>query len=114
MIGYMNREALEATLTRGRVVFFSRSKGRLWEKGETSGHSLEVKEIHVDCDHDALLIIAWPRGPACHLGSRGCFGRGSYTGNSSLSVLGELERVIGERMCQRPEGSYTSRLVASG
>jgi phosphoribosyl-AMP cyclohydrolase / phosphoribosyl-ATP pyrophosphohydrolase len=114
MIGYMNRKALEATLTRGRVVFFSRSKGRLWEKGETSGHSLEVVEIHADCDRDALLVAAWPRGPVCHLGHANCFGSEPSAGAQPLAFLGELEHVIGERMAQRLPGSYTARLVASG
>jgi phosphoribosyl-ATP pyrophosphohydrolase/phosphoribosyl-AMP cyclohydrolase len=114
MLGYMNREALEATLTRGRVVFFSRSKGRLWEKGETSGHSLEVAEIHADCDRDALLVTAWPKGPVCHLGTANCFGSEPNTSSEQLAFLGELEQVIGERIAARPEGSYTARLVASG
>ena len=114
MIGYMNREALEATLTRGRVVFFSRSKGRLWEKGETSGHVLEVAEIRADCDRDALLVSAWPQGPVCHLGSANCFGREPDTDTQELAFLGELEHVIGERMAARLPGSYTARLVASG
>jgi phosphoribosyl-AMP cyclohydrolase / phosphoribosyl-ATP pyrophosphohydrolase len=113
MIGYVNREALEATLTRGRVVFFSRSKGRLWEKGETSGHALEVAEIHADCDRDALLVSVWPQGPVCHLGSANCFGREPNT-TEQLAFLGELEHVIGERMAARLPGSYTARLVASG
>jgi phosphoribosyl-ATP pyrophosphohydrolase/phosphoribosyl-AMP cyclohydrolase len=114
MIGYMNREALEATLTGARVVFFSRSKGRLWEKGETSGHSLEVAEIHTDCDRDALLVSAWPQGPVCHLGRANCFGHERATDSGPLAFLNELEQVIGERMATRPEGSYTARLVASG
>src|SRR5262245_58741133 len=74
MVGYMNREALRETFARGRVVFYSRSKRRLWEKGETSGHSLDLEEVRSDCDGDALLITARPRGPACHLGSVTCFG----------------------------------------
>jgi phosphoribosyl-ATP pyrophosphohydrolase/phosphoribosyl-AMP cyclohydrolase len=114
MIGYMNREALEATLTRARVVFFSRSKGRLWEKGETSGHALEVAEIHADCDQDALLVRAWPQGPVCHLGSANCFGIDQNTAIHQLAFLTHLEHVIGARMAARPEGSYTARLVASG
>lgn len=114
MIGYMNREAVEATLTRGRVVFFSRSKGRLWEKGETSGNSLEVAEIHTDCDSDALLVSTWPRGPVCHSGSRSCFGTETNTTTEELAFLRELEHVIAERIAQRPEGSYTARLVAAG
>jgi phosphoribosyl-ATP pyrophosphohydrolase/phosphoribosyl-AMP cyclohydrolase len=114
MVGYMNREALEATLTRARVVFFSRSKGRLWEKGETSGHALEVTEIHADCDHDALLVRAWPQGPVCHLGSANCFGIDQNSPIEQLAFLGDLEHIIAERMAARPEGSYTARLVASG
>lgn len=112
MLGYMNREALEATLAKRHVVFFSRSKGRLWEKGETSGHTLEVRDIHADCDRDALLITARPRGPTCHLGTVSCFG--DREAAASLSFLDELERVIGERMQQRPEGSYTAKLLDGG
>lgn len=74
MVGYMNRDALRETFARGRVVFHSRTKGRLWEKGETSGHSLDVVEIRTDCDRDALLVSALPRGPVCHLGTDSCFG----------------------------------------
>src|SRR6266480_44675 len=74
MLGYMNRQALCETLTRRRVVFFSRSKQRLWEKGETSGHRLELAQIRADCDCDTLLVTAWPRGPACHLGTATCLG----------------------------------------
>ena len=74
MLGYMNREALAATQASGRVTFFSRSKQRLWTKGESSGHFLEVRAIAADCDGDALLILAHPRGPACHRGTRTCFG----------------------------------------
>jgi phosphoribosyl-ATP pyrophosphohydrolase/phosphoribosyl-AMP cyclohydrolase len=114
MLGYMNREALEATLTRGRVVFFSRSRQRLWEKGETSGRSLEVEKILSDCDGDALLVTARPKGPACHLGTATCFGDGAVTGGGHLAFFSELERVIGERIAERPEGSYTAKLVASG
>ena len=114
MVGCMNREALEATLTRGRAVFFSRSKGRLWEKGESSGHSLDVVGIHADCDRDAVLVSAWPRGPICHSGSTSCFGSETNTSAEELAFLSELEHVIGERIATRPEGSYTARLVASG
>ena len=74
MLGYMNREALVATLAQRRVIFFSRSKGRLWAKGETSGNALEVEQLHTDCDRDTLLVSAWPRGPVCHSGSGSCFG----------------------------------------
>ena len=115
MIGYMNREALEATLTRGRVVFFSRSKGRLWEKGETSGHSLEVAEIHTDCDSDALLVSTWPRGPVCHSGSRELlwYGNEHDHGGTGLPEANS-STLLPNASPQRPEGSYTARLVAAG
>lgn len=113
MLGCMNREALQMTLTRRRVVFFRRSKGRLWEKGETSGHTLEVASIRADCDRDTLLITAVPRGPTCHLGTTSCFGP-DPTSDSSPTFLGELESVIAQRLATRPEGSYTAELVASG
>ena len=114
MLGYMNRQALRETLDRRRVVFFSRSKQRLWEKGETSGHFLELAEIHADCDHDTLLVTAWPRGPVCHLGTKTCFGDEPLTSAERLSFLGGLEGVIAQRITDRPEGSYTARLFAQG
>jgi phosphoribosyl-ATP pyrophosphohydrolase/phosphoribosyl-AMP cyclohydrolase len=113
MLGYMNRDALRASLTRRRVVFFSRSRQRLWEKGETSGQALELAQIRADCDRDALLATAWPRGPVCHLGTASCFGE-ARTPGEHLAFLDTLARVIGERMATRPEGSYTVRLVAGG
>jgi phosphoribosyl-AMP cyclohydrolase / phosphoribosyl-ATP pyrophosphohydrolase len=109
MLGYMSREALDATLARQRVVFFSRSKGRLWAKGEESGHALEVKEIRIDCDRDALLVRVVPHGPTCHLGNQSCFGN-----DVRATFLDELEQVIDDRLAERPEESYTARLVASG
>jgi phosphoribosyl-ATP pyrophosphohydrolase/phosphoribosyl-AMP cyclohydrolase len=114
MLGYMNEEALKATLAQRRVVFFSRSKGRLWEKGETSGHSLEVASIRIDCDLDTLLITVWPRGPTCHLGHASCFGAAPGSEGHPLGFLTELESVIAERIARRPEGSYTAQLVESG
>jgi phosphoribosyl-AMP cyclohydrolase / phosphoribosyl-ATP pyrophosphohydrolase len=114
MLGYMNREALRASLTRQRVVFFSRSRQRLWEKGETSGHVLKLAQIRADCDRDALLVSAWPHGPVCHLGTAGCFGDAARTAAEPLAFLETLDEVIGERMAARPEGSYTARLVARG
>lgn len=110
MLGYMNRAALEETFRRGRVVFFSRSRACLWEKGETSGNSLELIAARTDCDRDALLITARPLGPVCHLGTDGCFGERT----APLAFLGELETVIAERIAARPEGSYTARLHAEG
>ena len=114
MLGYMNREALIATLARRRAVFFSRSKGRLWEKGEASGHSLDVEDVKTDCDHDTLLIRAWPRGPVCHSGSATCFGDDAGVQGGSVAFLATLERVIEERAAASSEGSYTARLLAAG
>lgn len=114
MLGYMNREALAATLERGRVVFFSRSRQRLWEKGETSGHFLQLLELRTDCDADTLLVSALPAGPVCHTGSASCFGDQPMTAAAPLSFLLELEQVIGERIAESPEGSYTARLYQRG
>ncbi len=114
MLGYMNREALRETLARGRVVFFSRSRQRLWEKGETSGHTLEFAAVRTDCDRDALLVTALPAGPVCHLGTADCFGGDPPAQASRLAFLGELETVIAQRIAERPEGSYTARLYAEG
>lgn len=114
MLGYMNPASLSATLERGRVVFYSRSRKRLWEKGETSGHTLDVVDIAVDCDHDTLLVIARPRGPVCHRGCRTCFGDVARTGAEPLAFLAALEQLIGRRWIERPPGSYTTRLFAEG
>lgn len=114
MLGYMNRAALAATLERGRVVFFSRSRQRLWEKGETSGHSLQLLELRADCDADTLLVIALPAGPVCHTGSTSCFGDEALTAAAPLSFLLELEQVIAQRIAESPEGSYTARLYGRG
>ncbi|MGH8227914.1 MAG: bifunctional phosphoribosyl-AMP cyclohydrolase/phosphoribosyl-ATP diphosphatase HisIE [Steroidobacteraceae bacterium] len=114
MLGYMSPEALSATLERGRVVFFSRSKQRLWEKGETSGHYLELDRIRSDCDADTLLVTAWPRGPACHTGMRTCFGDEPVAASERIAFLATLERIIAQRSAERPEGSYTARLLAEG
>lgn len=114
MLGYMTREALAATFARRRVVFFSRSRQRLWEKGETSGHHLELIAVHSDCDADALLVSARPQGPVCHLGTCTCFGDGPHSEAERLGFLGVLERIIAQRLRERPEGSYTARLAAQG
>ena len=114
MLGYMNREAVRETLERGRVVFFSRSRRCLWEKGETSGHTLQLAGVRTDCDRDTLLVTALPVGPVCHVGTATCFGDGSPAGAGRLAFLGALEAVIAERMAERPEGSYTARLHAAG
>jgi len=114
MLGYMNREALKETFARKRVVFFSRSKQRLWEKGETSGHTLDLEAVRADCDADTLLVTARPRGPACHLGLETCFGDEPVTQAERLAFLGELEKIIEQRLARQPEGSYTARLFAQG
>jgi phosphoribosyl-AMP cyclohydrolase / phosphoribosyl-ATP pyrophosphohydrolase len=114
MLGYMNKDALRETFARGHVVFFSRSKQRLWEKGETSGHFLELQSVRIDCDRDTLLIAARPRGPVCHVGTRTCFGDEPVTPAESLAFLATLEGVIAKRATEKPEGSYTARLFAQG
>jgi phosphoribosyl-ATP pyrophosphohydrolase/phosphoribosyl-AMP cyclohydrolase len=114
MLAYMNREALIETLSRKRVVFFSRSKQRLWEKGATSGNTLELTEVRSDCDGDALLVTARPRGPACHLGLATCFGDASATMAEPLAFLSALEGIIDQRLTEKPEASYTAKLHAQG
>lgn len=107
MVAYMNREALELTLQSGEAHFWSRSRGRIWHKGKTSGARLLVQQVQADCDQDALLVSVLPLGPACHLGTRSCF-------PEPATVLDRLEATIGERDRLRPEGSYTARLLQGG
>ena len=114
MLGYMNREALEQTLARKRAVFFSRSKQRLWEKGETTGHTLDVVDVALDCDNDTLLVTAHPRGPACHNGTVTCFGDATRSAAGDIAFLSKLESVIAQRASDKPENSYTARLLAKG
>jgi phosphoribosyl-AMP cyclohydrolase / phosphoribosyl-ATP pyrophosphohydrolase len=115
MLGYMNREALAATQAGGRVTFWSRSKGRLWTKGETSGHFLECKQIAADCDGDTLLILAEPKGPACHLGTATCWGENPpRSAAQQMGFLNRLEEIIAQRIAARPPGSYTAKLLAEG
>jgi phosphoribosyl-AMP cyclohydrolase / phosphoribosyl-ATP pyrophosphohydrolase len=114
MLAYMNREALEQTLARKRAVFFSRSKQRLWEKGETTGHTLDVVDVAVDCDADTLLVTARPRGPACHNGTLTCFGDEPRTGATSLGFLAKLEEIVAQRATGKPDSSYTAKLLAKG
>jgi phosphoribosyl-AMP cyclohydrolase / phosphoribosyl-ATP pyrophosphohydrolase len=115
MLGYMNRDALAATEASGRVTFWSRSKQRLWTKGETSGHTLELRRIAVDCDGDALLVMAVPTGPVCHLNTATCWGEDApRAAVQKLSFLDTLEQVIGQRVADRPEGSYTATLLEQG
>ena len=111
MLGYMNRDALAQTQQRGKVTFWSRSKQRLWTKGETSGNFLLFRAVFVDCDGDALVVHAEPQGPTCHLGTSSCFGDASAP---PLAFLAELDALIAERERERPAGSYTTRLFESG
>jgi phosphoribosyl-ATP pyrophosphohydrolase/phosphoribosyl-AMP cyclohydrolase len=111
MLGYMNREALEATLSTGLVSFWSRSKQRLWTKGETSGNFLRLVSIHADCDRDSLLVLADAEGPTCHLGTDSCFGEAVGTGPAWLA---ELSRIVAQRASGEGEESYTRRLLAEG
>lgn len=107
MVGYMSKESLAATIEKRRVVFYSRSKQRLWLKGETSGNYLLLESIQGDCDGDALLIAAVPAGPTCHTGRPSCFENAkAFTG-----FVDELEAIIDERASEAPEGSYTSSLL---
>ena len=114
MVGYMNQEALKLTLQRGRVVFFSRTRGRLWEKGEESGNTLRLIDLRLDCDVDALLVTAMPTGPVCHLGTQNCFGNEAITDGERLAFLLELEQLIGQRVLEKPDGSYTAKLFEQG
>ena len=111
MLGYMNREAFDATLRDGLVTFFSRSKGRLWTKGESSGNTLALVDVQLDCDQDALLVRALPAGPTCHRETTSCFGDERAPG---LGFLARLERVIATRKSEAPKGSYTTELFADG
>jgi phosphoribosyl-ATP pyrophosphohydrolase/phosphoribosyl-AMP cyclohydrolase len=111
MLGYMSREALAATLASGFATFHSRSKGRLWQKGETSGNRLAVRAVHQDCDGDALLVLTDPEGPTCHLGTESCFGGEGPPGPGWLAAL---SRTVADRAAAGGEASYTSRLLAEG
>jgi phosphoribosyl-AMP cyclohydrolase / phosphoribosyl-ATP pyrophosphohydrolase len=109
MVGYMNEEAFNKTCDDGKVTFFSRSKNRLWTKGETSGNFLYVKEITTDCDNDALLIKVDPAGPVCHTGKKSCFGE-----ETSKGFIYELEQIINQRIDDDVQDSYTNRLFKKG
>lgn len=110
MLGYMNHAALAATEESGHVTFWSRTKQRLWTKGESSGHFLNVVSITPDCDHDTLLVLANPIGPTCHLGNSSCF----HPAASDWGFLYQLEQLLAERKSADPASSYTARLYASG
>ena len=111
MLGYMNEEALRQTLESGLATFYSRSKGRLWTKGETSGNHLKVRGVFADCDNDALLVRAEPVGPTCHLGTASCFDAEEADG---VGWLARLARIVAERAEAPPAESYTARLLAEG
>lgn len=110
MLGYMNREALQATIESRKVTFFSRTKQRLWTKGETSGNFLNLVDIYPDCDSDTLLALVLPAGPTCHNGTESCFA----PAQSDWGFLFELETLLKSRKTADPESSYTARLYASG
>lgn len=131
MVGWMDAAALEATQATGRVTFWSRSRGEQWVKGETSGNTLDVVSVHLDCDADAVLVVARPAGPACHTGAVSCFDAASRAGGEAAgaggeaaasgaggdapaSEIGHLARTIAERHRQRPAGSYTTSLFEGG
>jgi phosphoribosyl-ATP pyrophosphohydrolase/phosphoribosyl-AMP cyclohydrolase len=111
MVAYANREALDLTARTGLAHFWSRSRGALWRKGETSGNEMRVREVRADCDRDALLMVVDPAGPACHTGTRTCFGDDTPT---SAGIMAELGRVIASRASASPDSSYTARLLAKG
>jgi len=108
MLGYMNREALEKTLSSGLVSFYSRTRQRLWTKGETSSNTLELVDLYLDCDQDTLLILSRPQGPTCHLGTRSCFS------TEPAEFITELESIIEQRKKADPDSSYTASLFSEG
>lgn len=122
MVAWQDADALAATLRTGEAHFHSRSRGRLWRKGEESGHVLRVVETALDCDGDAVLLTVQPAGPACHTGARSCFDQSPSPGEESPAASGvqgfdwleSLWSTIDERARLRPEGSYTARLLAGG
>lgn len=111
MLGYMNREALAATRASGKVTFFSRSRQRLWTKGETSGNVLWLKSLHLDCDADTILVRAEPGGATCHTGARTCF---ADAPEPPLAFLGALDSLIAQRATERPQGSHVTGLLNAG
>lgn len=110
MVAWMNAESFKLTLQRQRLVFWSRSRSQLWEKGETSGHHLQLVSITADCDRDTLLARALPAGPVCHTGSATCFG----DNDTGVGFLARLQDIIAQRADEPSEASYTAKLLASG
>ncbi len=111
MLGYMNKDAYEATIKGGQVTFFSRSKQRLWTKGETSGNTLDLVSVELDCDNDTLLIMARPNGPTCHTGTTTCFNDKNLP---ATLFLNQLQNLIVARHKDMPQGSYTTSLFTEG
>ncbi|MCV2885076.1 bifunctional phosphoribosyl-AMP cyclohydrolase/phosphoribosyl-ATP diphosphatase HisIE [Aestuariibacter sp. AA17] len=111
MLGYMNTDAIVKTLETKQVTFFSRSKLRLWTKGETSGNVLSLSSISADCDKDALLVLALPKGPTCHTGAQTCWFESE---NPDMAFLADLEALLAERKYADPDSSYTASLYAKG
>ncbi len=116
-LAYMNEESLAKTIETGETWFYSRSRKELWHKGATSGNTQTVVSINYDCDQDALLVLVYPKGPACHTGAISCFSERGFKGTSSLAdyqILQSLEKVIVDRERERPEGAYTTYLFEKG
>lgn len=111
MLGYMDRAALEATIADKLVTFHSRARGKMWRKGETSGNLLDLVDISVDCDRDALLVLAKPRGPTCHTGTASCFG---VDGPPGTGLIAKLAETVAIRATADPATSYTARLIGEG
>lgn len=114
MVAYMNEEALQRTVSTGRVVFYSRSRDAMWTKGETSGNFLNVVDVSTDCDSDAILVLADPLGPTCHKGTESCFADAAPIDVQRVAFLQVLEATIAHRVAEMPVGSYTARLLAEG
>ncbi|MED0701059.1 bifunctional phosphoribosyl-AMP cyclohydrolase/phosphoribosyl-ATP diphosphatase HisIE [Aeribacillus composti] len=115
-VAYMNEESLKKTLETKETWFYSRSRQKLWHKGETSGNTQTVQEIRYDCDKDALVVLVIPNGPACHTGQYSCFSKesGGQVDGSRFDIINKLEAVIAEREAERPEDSYTTYLFEKG
>lgn len=114
MLGYMNEESLSRTLQTGKATFYSRSRQKIWVKGESSGNVLDVKAIHLDCDADTILIQTVPAGPTCHTGEVSCFFKPEMTPQAKGAFLFQLEELLKERKEKLPEGSYTTHLFRRG
>jgi phosphoribosyl-AMP cyclohydrolase / phosphoribosyl-ATP pyrophosphohydrolase len=114
MMAYMNADALKKTSETGLATFYSRSRQRLWTKGETSGNTMKVIDIQKDCDADTLLLRVKPEGPACHTGNTSCFFEKEFILNEQFGFLRQLEDLLRKRKSDMPEGSYTSKMFASG